>query len=94
MTSYRQCSTGHFFLLYPGDARPPCSSSPSLLSEPVPKDDIFLSDKLVATLANYDPSDPFWVTLDFGGRMTQVDQGTGDSFGVPICFPNVGNLPI
>ena len=25
---------------------------------------------------NFDPSDPFWATLDFGGEMPQASQGT------------------
>ena len=33
------------------------------------------SDLAVALMA-YDPSDPFWATLDFGSRTTQVSQST------------------
>ena len=33
------------------------------------------SDLTVALLA-YDPSDPFWATLDFGGRTPQVSRNT------------------
>ena len=35
-----------------------------------------LPSDLAAALATYDPSDPFWATLDFGGGTPQASQGT------------------
>ena len=76
-----RCSEGHFFLQYPGDAEPPCPSA-SLTSEEVPEissppvDWSVLDASLAAALADYDPSDPFWATLDFDGGMTQADPST------------------
>ena len=35
-----------------------------------------LDSDLTAALVAYDPSDPFWATLDFGSRTPQVSQST------------------
>ena len=35
-----------------------------------------LDSDLAAALTAYNPSDPFWATLDFGGRTTQASQST------------------
>jgi hypothetical protein len=41
---------------------------------PIPSD--FLDPELAVALAAYDPSDPFWATLDFGDEMPRVIPGT------------------
>jgi hypothetical protein len=35
-----------------------------------------LDPDLAAALTTYDPSDPFWVTLDFGDKIPRVIPGT------------------
>jgi len=42
----------------------------------VPTVEPILDPDLAAALGAYDPSDPFWVTLDFDGETPQASQGT------------------